>query len=774
MPRQFFVGGNFKMNGNIETIKSIVAHLNDAKADPNTEVVIAPPSLYLLLTREHLRSGIEVAAQNVFDRPNGAFTGEISVAQLNDSNITWTLLGHSERRVVLQESDAFVAKKTAAAIEGGIGVILCCGETLEQREADKTIEIVTSQLSAVAKEVKDWSKIVVAYEPIWAIGTGKVATAAQAQEVHAAIRKWLGESVGSEAQQATRVIYGGSWGTILALFWLGTTATKLQSVRTVCLPKNPMSAASSLINQCPLDLASSHIPQIPSWSRVRVADHSDCERIYQLLEASSTQPEALNTVKKAVIKLKQIRETTFFNTYNTHAKPYVEHERLRVVASDHPLHETIRILDLQGDEAQHRLPEGKVVKHLTWHDPSVREERELRIAEDTERWHVHTYTGLQDGEFLHHAAPLLLMHCSNIESLTYSVCPYTYNADRQAPYRAHVLEQTLLRNNYGKLPETHLQRLRHVRLLPETGLRYDDARTYSHMDILGQLRLFHRLPNIESLAIDGITTNGGADHLEHFPPHTSNLKAIHVGHSMLPSTLVAVLIRIPKRLEEFTHFVGGRDTRDGGRNLFSARTLGKALWDQRASLRKLDIDVDGLLQDDKYDRQDYERYLKQSRRGDTNEPPYWYDEWFRLDEQASAGGPWHVHDLPDTREYSGTIGSLHDFEKLTHLSLGVKLLLGSPESKTPFRLVEALPRSLESLLIRGYTRGQTPKYDEAIGELVALCSEQLPALKDIRGLEECIPSADVEVTRRRVVAPVPGEEEEGPYWELDEGDQDWV
>jgi len=564
-------------------------------------------------------------------------------------------------------------------------------------------------------------------------------------------------------------------GTIWILFWLGTTtATRLQSVRTVCLPKNPMSAASGLIDQCPMELASSHIPRTPSWSRVRVTDHSDCEKIYQLLEASSTQPDALDTVKEAVIKLKQIRETTFFNTYNTHAKPYVEHERLRLVASDHPLHETIRILDLQGDEAQHRLPEGNVVKHLTWHDPSVREERQARLAEDTERWHVHTYTGLQDGEFLHHAAPLLLMHCSNIGSLTYSVCPYTYNADRQAAYRAHILEQSLLRNNYGKLPETHLQRLRHVRLLPETGLWYDDARTYSHMDILGQLRLFHRLPHIESLAIDGITTNGGADHLEHFPPHTSNLKAIHVGHSMLPSTLVAVLIRIPKRLEEFTHFVGGRDTRDGGRNLFSARTLGKALWDQRASLRKLDIDVDGLLQDDKYDRQDYERYLKESRRRAPDEQPYWYDEWFRLDEQASAGGPSHVHDLPDTREYSNTIGSLHDFEKLTHLSMGVKLLLGPPESTTPFRLVEALPKSLESLLIRGYTRGKTPKYDEAIGELVAQCSELLPALREIQGVAECVPGADVEMTRRRMVAPVPGEEDEVSYWELDEGDQGWA
>jgi triosephosphate isomerase (TIM) len=208
--RQFFVGGNFKMNGTIDTIKSIVAHLNDAKCSSDTEVVIAPPALYLLLTREHLRPGIEVAAQNVFDKPNGAFTGEISVSQLKDSNITWTLLGHSERRVILQESDDFVAKKTKAALDGGIGVILCCGETLEQREADKTLDVVTSQLSAVAKQVQDWSKIVIAYEPVWAIGTGKVASTEQAQEVHAAIREWLAKDVSKEAAEKTRIIYGGS------------------------------------------------------------------------------------------------------------------------------------------------------------------------------------------------------------------------------------------------------------------------------------------------------------------------------------------------------------------------------------------------------------------------------------------------------------------------------------------------------------------------------------------------------------------------------------
>jgi len=198
------------MNGTIKSITEIVHNLNNANLDPKTEVVIAPPSLYLLLTREHLRKEIEVAAQNVYDKPNGAFTGEISAAQLGDSGIGWVLAGHSERRTVLGEDDQFVASKTKASLEGGLGVILCVGETLEEREANKTIDVVTRQLTAVAKTTKDWSKIVVAYEPVWAIGTGKVATTGQAQEVHAEIRKWISSSVSPEAAEKTRIIYGGS------------------------------------------------------------------------------------------------------------------------------------------------------------------------------------------------------------------------------------------------------------------------------------------------------------------------------------------------------------------------------------------------------------------------------------------------------------------------------------------------------------------------------------------------------------------------------------
>lgn len=146
----------------------------------------------------------------MFDKGDGAYTGEISVSQLKDSNITWTLLGHSERRVILQETNAFIASKTKAALAGGIGVILCCGETLEQREANKTMDVVIAQLEAVAKEVKDWSRIVIAYEPVWAIGTGKVATTEQAAEVHKGIRQWVSKELGSKAAEAIRIIYGGS------------------------------------------------------------------------------------------------------------------------------------------------------------------------------------------------------------------------------------------------------------------------------------------------------------------------------------------------------------------------------------------------------------------------------------------------------------------------------------------------------------------------------------------------------------------------------------
>merc|ERR1711939_361132 len=178
--------------------------------EESTEVVIAPPSLFLLPVKQHLKSEVAVAAQNGYFEKFGAFTGEISFHQLAESQIPWVILGHSERRSLFHETDSEVGKKTAAALKEGLSVIACCGETLEQREANKTMEVVKHQLNGIKAEISDWSKVVIAYEPVWAIGTGKVATAQQAQEVHAGIREWLKSEVSAEAADSTRIIYGGS------------------------------------------------------------------------------------------------------------------------------------------------------------------------------------------------------------------------------------------------------------------------------------------------------------------------------------------------------------------------------------------------------------------------------------------------------------------------------------------------------------------------------------------------------------------------------------
>jgi triosephosphate isomerase len=141
--------------------------------------VIAVPALYLLSAQVLANPNIQIAAQNCYTVSSGAYTGEISPSQLVDAKIPWVVLGHSERRTLFGDTDSLVADKTKAALAVGLSVILCVGETLEEREAGTTMKVVERQLAAVAAKVSDWSKIVVAYEPVWAIGTGKVATCQQ-------------------------------------------------------------------------------------------------------------------------------------------------------------------------------------------------------------------------------------------------------------------------------------------------------------------------------------------------------------------------------------------------------------------------------------------------------------------------------------------------------------------------------------------------------------------------------------------------------------------
>ncbi|XP_022986929.1 triosephosphate isomerase, cytosolic-like [Cucurbita maxima] len=212
MARKFFIGGNWKCNGTNEETKKIVSTLNQAEipSEDVVEVVVSPPFVFLSLVKSLLRSDIQVAAQNCWVRKGGAFTGEISAEMLVNLGIPWVIIGHSERRLLLNESNEFVGDKVAYALSQGIKVIACVGETLEQRESGSTLDVVAAQTKAIADKISHWDNVVLAYEPVWAIGTGKVATPAQAQEVHSELRKWFHKNVSAEVAESIRIIYGGS------------------------------------------------------------------------------------------------------------------------------------------------------------------------------------------------------------------------------------------------------------------------------------------------------------------------------------------------------------------------------------------------------------------------------------------------------------------------------------------------------------------------------------------------------------------------------------
>ncbi|XP_002130790.2 triosephosphate isomerase B-like [Ciona intestinalis] len=207
--RRFFVGGNFKMNGNKSSLDDIITNLNTVNS-PATDVVVAPSPLYLDYVTNKITSQVKVAAQNCYKAAKGAYTGEVSPAMLSDVGVDWVILGHSERRHVFNESNELIGQKVKHALESGLSVIPCIGEKLDEREAGVTEKVVFEQMTFIKDNVEDWSKVVIAYEPVWAIGTGKTATPGQAQEVHEKLRKWLADNVSDEVSKSTRIIYGGS------------------------------------------------------------------------------------------------------------------------------------------------------------------------------------------------------------------------------------------------------------------------------------------------------------------------------------------------------------------------------------------------------------------------------------------------------------------------------------------------------------------------------------------------------------------------------------
>ncbi|MBB3102600.1 triose-phosphate isomerase [Azomonas macrocytogenes] len=239
--------GNWKMNGNCEENQRLLAEaLPELAAVTGVEVVVCPPFPYLAQVGAQLQgSPVSLGAQNVNAKERGAFTGEVSVPMLNDFECRFVLVGHSERRTLFGETDEMVAEKYAAALSGGVIPVLCVGETLEQRRAGLAENVIVGQLQAVASRVggEAMAAGVIAYEPLWAIGTGESATPEQAQQIHGHIRQWLAGQLPS-GTASPRLLYGGSLkaDNAPALFaqpdidggLVGSAALEAQSFVTIC------------------------------------------------------------------------------------------------------------------------------------------------------------------------------------------------------------------------------------------------------------------------------------------------------------------------------------------------------------------------------------------------------------------------------------------------------------------------------------------------------------------------------------------------------------
>jgi triosephosphate isomerase (TIM) len=215
VPRRAVIVGNWKMHGTVAETRTLLRGLRTRLAADasDREVVVAPPYTALEAAAEELRgSPLALAAQNVHWEPSGAFTGEISAPMLLEAGCRWVIVGHSERRQLFGETDANVNRRARAALAAGLRPIICIGETLVERDANLTIRVVGQQARAALLDLRtaDIQTVCIAYEPVWAIGTGRTATPDQAEEVHAELRKIVAEVAGAQTAEQLRILYGGS------------------------------------------------------------------------------------------------------------------------------------------------------------------------------------------------------------------------------------------------------------------------------------------------------------------------------------------------------------------------------------------------------------------------------------------------------------------------------------------------------------------------------------------------------------------------------------
>lgn len=483
----------------------------------------------------------------------------------------------------------------------------------------------------------------------------------------------------------------------------------------------------------------------PLLKRIRVKSPQDIARLYPLILDFHAHPERAAGVTEIVLTCGIKRELYLRKT--DLPKQWKAREAARDPPVQSPLWEAVRLIGIPPAQ------EDTWVKMLSWMEPDLVAARTSALDNLGAPRQVQPWVKHQDTVFAQYAAAMLLALCLNLETLVYE----------DTGCRGVVFD-LLERNNEGLESRPFLQNLQHVHLLPTSDFPVSDERFYNDLDVLRLMRLFHRLPSIRSVTASAVSSNNDADFEESIPSASPSITAIHMNRVSFPSTVIAALIRLPTALEEFTYTTGGRATSGGGFFPVSHGTMGQALWCQRASLTHLDLDLD--------------QYLTAGYDGDRDNVNSDGDDW---EVEAAAGNDFEdpsldastnrveTSDLSTGRAYNSTIGSLHDFERLKHLKIGVELLLGpnrygTPVAEAPFRLVDALPRSLETLTVRGYTRDQQPRYDEQIDELLASVSEKLPNLRVVEGVDKLVPSG--EDVRRP-------DENQDKLWKPLMADDDW-
>lgn len=488
-----------------------------------------------------------------------------------------------------------------------------------------------------------------------------------------------------------------------------------------------------------------------SYKRIRVSKRADIELTYPLIASYVEKPELAFTVDDFVVDEDSYPRRR--SRRSGASETELEEPPLPVRDDAHGVIEKyVKGLGLGG------ITTELMLKALEWKRGHLKGEK----------------PETPDGFYLHNrlyastATVLLLSLCKNITTL------YLGGVGYGTP-----LQDYLLKSNYGRLPAPGLQRVKNVEIILSSHGHSDD-RTYKSLEFLDYFRYFHRLPALNTVTMEGFAEYQANRAL--FPSGTSSLKELHIGHTDISGGMLSTLVRMPKSLEKLSVSQGGLWSTDGGSAMISLVSLSKALLDHKDTLRVLDLDVDSTLSpsqaagahDGLHEQGDESRQHMIDTWGSEEEAfENEKDEYFDLDEAASTGPLW-TDDIPSTRRYGYTIGSLHDLAALTHLSISARVLLGPAKAGTPprqlfdtppSRLVDALPPSLEFLRLYDYRRGENTDIDGHVDELLEKKEERLPRLQVIEGVDEMVVGDGSRYDER-----APAEE----LWQRPKTDLGWV